>query len=214
VSESEALQRDYVTRQYHMHMVEALVAERKKLEEQYEDQREFCRKADLDAREAEAERDRLKEQYQALHEAAQRVVEREASSQPQEWAMVALARVVANPATSSAPSSLSASSSAGAGEGNDPGGQGADSSPVSGPMASDVFEPPDEFPATESALYDAPEPISGADGATGKPGADSVPAISPDSVERHKVTPEDEDRIVKAALEREDSAPASRQEDA
>jgi hypothetical protein len=36
VSESEALQRDYVTRQYHMHMVEALVAERKKLEEQLE----------------------------------------------------------------------------------------------------------------------------------------------------------------------------------
>jgi hypothetical protein len=93
------------------------------LEEQYEDQREFCRKADLDAREAEAERDRLKEQletqksyllereafwftkatqsegrYQALHEAAQRVVEREASGQPQEWAMVALARVVSNPA--------------------------------------------------------------------------------------------------------------------
>lgn len=38
----------------------------------------------------------------------------------------------------------------------------------------------------------------------------SNPAISPDSVEQHEVTAEDEDRIVKAALEREDSAPASR----
>ena len=34
-------------------------------------------------------------------------------------------------------------------------------------------------PATESALYDAPEPIQRADGAAGKPGADSVPASSP-----------------------------------
>jgi hypothetical protein len=56
---------------------------------------------------------RLEEQYQALHEAAQRVVEREASGQPQEWAMVALARVVSNPATSSERSSAADTAVAG-----------------------------------------------------------------------------------------------------